>query len=40
MAKLRKHGATSRSERRRTAELRQEYYNSLTPEQKLSRPPS
>jgi len=39
MAKLRKHGQTSRTERRRTAELRQEYYNSLTPQQKLDRLP-
>ena len=40
MAKLRKHGPTSRKERRRAAELRQEYYNSLTPQQKLDRLPS
>ena len=33
MAKLRKNGPTSRKERRRAAELRQEYYNSLTPQQ-------
>ena len=39
MAKLRKHGPTSRNERRRAAELRQEYYNSLTPQQKLGRLP-
>lgn len=39
MAKLRKNGPTSRSERRRVAELRQEYYNSLTPQQKLDRLP-
>ena len=39
MAKLRKHGPTSRSERRRVAESRQEYYNSLTPQQKLDRLP-
>ncbi len=39
MAKLRKHGQTSRTERRREAELRQEYYNSLTPQQKLDRLP-
>ena len=39
MAKLRKHGQNSRTERRREAELRQEYYNSLTPQQKLSRLP-
>jgi len=39
MAKLRKNGPTSRKERRRVAELRQEYYNSLTPQQKLDRLP-
>ena len=39
MAKLRKHGPTSRNERRRAAESRQEYYNSLTPQQKLDRLP-
>lgn len=39
MAKLRKHGQTSRTERRIEAELRQEYYNSLTPQQKLGRTP-
>ena len=39
MAKLRKHGPTSRNERRRAAELRQEYYKSLTPQQKLDRLP-
>ena len=39
MAKLRKHGQNSRTERRRAAELRQEYYNSLTPQQKLDRLP-
>ena len=39
MAKLSKHGQTSRNERRREAELRQEYYNSLTPQQKLDRLP-
>jgi len=39
MAKLRKHGPTSRSERRRAAESRQEYYKSLTPQQKLDRLP-
>ena len=39
MAKLRKHGPTSRNERRRNAELRQDYYNSLTPQQKLDRLP-
>ena len=39
MAKVRKYGQTSRSERRKAAELRQEYYNSLTPQQKLDRLP-
>ena len=39
MAKLRKYGATSRSERNRAAEARKEYYNSLTPQQKLDRLP-
>tara|TARA_R110002020_G_scaffold176219_1_gene368328 strand:- start:4884 stop:5159 length:276 start_codon:yes stop_codon:yes gene_type:complete len=39
MAKLRKNGPNSRSERRRAAELRQDYYNSLTPQQKLDRLP-
>ena len=39
MAKLRKHGPTSRNERRRAAETRQDYYNSLTPQQKLDRLP-
>ena len=39
MAKLRKHGPTSRNERRRAAESRQEYYKSLTPQQKLDRLP-
>ena len=39
MAILRKNGPTSRKERRRVAELRQEYYNSLTPQQKLDRLP-
>ena len=39
MAKVRKHGQNSRTERRRAAELRQEYYNSLTPQQKLDRLP-
>ena len=39
MAKLRKHGPTSRKERRRAAEIRQEYYKSLTPQQKLDRLP-
>ena len=39
MAKLRKKGARSRADRRMDAELRQEYYNSLTPQQKLGRLP-
>ena len=39
MAKLRKHGPTSRNERNRAAELRKEYYNRLTPQQKLDRLP-
>ena len=39
MAKLRKLGATSRNERRKAAELRQDYYNSLTAKQKLDRLP-
>tara|TARA_R110000824_G_scaffold122766_1_gene280233 strand:+ start:1893 stop:2165 length:273 start_codon:yes stop_codon:yes gene_type:complete len=39
MAKLRKNGPTSRNERRKNAEGRQEYYNSLTPQQKLDRLP-
>ena len=39
MAKLRKYGPTSRNERRKNAESRQEYYNSLTPQQKLDRLP-
>ena len=39
MAKVRKNGPTSRSERRRDAESRQEYYNSLTPQQKLDKLP-
>ena len=39
MAKLRKYGATSRNERRKNAESRQGYYNSLTPQQKLDRLP-
>ena len=39
MAKLRKHGPTSRSERRREAEARQESYNTLTPQQKLDKLP-
>tara|TARA_R110001583_G_scaffold81273_2_gene217071 strand:- start:1002 stop:1271 length:270 start_codon:yes stop_codon:yes gene_type:complete len=40
MAKLRKHGPTSRTERRRDAELRQEMYEKLTPQQKLDRLPT
>jgi len=40
MAKVRKNGPTSRTERRRDAESRQEYYNSLTPQQKLDKLPS
>jgi len=39
MAKLRKYGATSRKTRSMDAEKRQEYYNSLTPQQKLDRLP-
>lgn len=39
MAKLRKYGATSRNERNRAAELRKEYYNRLTPQQKLDKLP-
>ena len=39
MAKLRKNGTTSRTERRREAELRKESYNSLTPKQKLDKLP-
>ena len=39
MAKLRKYGATSRKTRRMDAEKRQEYYKSLTPQQKLDRLP-
>ena len=39
MAKLRKKGARSRADRRMDAELRQDYYNSLTPQQKLGRLP-
>ena len=39
MAKLRKYGATSRSERRKDAEGRQGVYNTLTPQQKLDRLP-
>mgnify|MGYP003627632297 CR=1 FL=1 len=39
MAKLRKKGARSRADRKMDAELRQDYYNSLTPQQKLGRLP-
>jgi len=39
MAKLRKYGQRSRADRRKDAEARQEYYKSLTPEQKLGRLP-
>ena len=39
MAKLRKRGNRSREERRLEAVKRQEYYNSLTPQQKLDRLP-
>ena len=39
MTKLRKHGQISRNERRKNAEERQKYYNSLTPQQKLDRLP-
>jgi len=39
MAKLRKHGPTSRNERRKDAEARQQGYNTLTPQQKLDRLP-
>ena len=39
MAKLRKKGARSRADRRMDAELRQDYYKSLTPQQKLDRLP-
>mgnify|MGYP003134904454 FL=1 len=39
MAKLRKFGQRSRAERRKEAELRQENYNKLTPQQKLDRLP-
>ena len=37
MAKLRKHGPTSRKERNMNAQKRQEEYNKLTPQQKLDR---
>lgn len=39
MAKLRKYGQRSRADRRKDAEARQEYYKSLTPQQKLDRLP-
>jgi hypothetical protein len=39
MAKLRKNGTTTRTERRREAEVRQESYNTLTPQQKLDKLP-
>lgn len=39
MSKLRKRGSRTRADRRKDAEARQEYYNSLTLEQKLSRLP-
>ena len=39
MAKLRKRGNRSREDRRLEAVKRQEYYNSLTPQQKLDRLP-
>ena len=39
MAKLRKYGTTTRTERRREAEVRQESYNTLTPQQKLDKLP-
>ena len=39
MAKLRKHGQISRNERRKNAEERQKYYNSLTIQQKIDRLP-
>ena len=39
MAKLRKYGQRSRADRRKDAELRQEEYNKLTPQQKLDRLP-
>ena len=37
MAKLRKYGQRSRADRRKDAEARQEFYNGLTPQQKLDR---
>jgi len=39
MAKLRKNGTTTRTERRGEAESRQENYDSLTPQQKLDKLP-
>ena len=39
MAKLRKNGPTSRNERRKDAEERQQAYNSLTPQQRLDKLP-
>tara|TARA_R110002051_G_scaffold298829_1_gene365825 strand:+ start:464 stop:733 length:270 start_codon:yes stop_codon:yes gene_type:complete len=39
MAKLRKHGQISRNERRKDAEERQKYYNSLTIQQKIDKLP-
>ena len=39
MAKLRKRGNRRREDRRLEAVKRQEYYNSLTPQQKLDRLP-
>ena len=39
MAKVRKHGARSRVDRRYAAEGREEYFKRLTPQQKLDRLP-
>jgi hypothetical protein len=39
MAKLRKYGTTTRTERRREAEVRQESYSALTPQEKLNKLP-
>jgi len=39
MAKVRKNGPTSRNERRREAEVRQESYSALTPQEKLNKLP-
>jgi hypothetical protein len=39
MAKLRKYGQRSRADRRKDAELRQEIYNKLTPQQRLDKLP-